>query len=179
MTLTTHSIIAAAVTKPLMRFLAASAIPAHVHPIFIFLVAVASHYAADAIPHWDYPLASIENPENKENRRWGRDRSTLLKDISHFALDGFLGAAIVLVIIHPVTAQQWTWALLAIIGGCLPDFLQGVYMLERKFLRLHQRFHDICHTDIRLGHYPRFGIPFQAIIAMIALYTLLYTHSGI
>ena len=163
MTLTTHSIIAAAVTKPLM----------YVHPIFIFLVAVASHYASDAIPHWDYPVASIKNPEDKEHRHWGRNRATLLKDISHFAFDGFLGALIVFVIVRPVTGPQWTWALLAIIGGCLPDFLQGVYMLERKFLRLHQRFHDICHTNIRLGSYPWLGIPFQAVITAIAIYALI------
>ena len=163
MTLTTHSIIAAAITKPLMR----------VHPVFIFLVAVASHYASDAIPHWDYQVASIENPQDKEHRHWRRNRATILKDIIHFALDGFLGAAIVLVIIRPVSAQQWTWAGLAIIGGCLPDFLQGVYMLERKFLRLHQRFHDICHTNIRLGPYPLLGIPFQILIGAAALYMLL------
>ena len=163
MTLTTHSIIAAAVTKPLMR----------VHPIFIFLVAVASHYASDAIPHWDYPLASIENPEDKEHRRWGRNRATLIKDIGHFAFDGLLGAFIVIAAIRPVTAQQWAWALAAIIGGVLPDFLQGIYMLERKFLRLHQKFHDIFHTNIRLGPYPILGISFQAAITTIALYALI------
>ena len=53
MTLTTHSLIAAAVTKPL----------AAANPLLIFAAAFASHLIADAIPHWDYPLASLVKKE--------------------------------------------------------------------------------------------------------------------
>lgn len=163
MTLTTHSIIAAAVTKPF----------AAMNPLLIFAVAIASHYLSDAIPHWDYQLTSIEDKEDKEKRRWGSNRRMLIKDAYSMALDGFLGAGIVLLIVRPVTAQQWVWVLVAIIGGSLPDFLQGLYMLKLKFLRSHQRLHDIFHTKIRLGPYPLFGIPFQMIFFLIALYALI------
>lgn len=162
MTLTTHSIIAAAVTKPL----------AAAHPAFILIAAIASHYFSDAIPHWDYPLGSIEDIEDSEKRHWGTNKRAIMKDIKRFALDGFLGAALVLLVIRPNTTEQWTWALLAIIGGSLPDFLQGLSMLKLPFLRPHQRLHDFMHAKIRLGPYPRFGIPFQALIYMIALYVL-------
>ena len=163
MTLTTHSIIAAAVTKPL----------AAMNPLLAFAIAIASHYLSDAIPHWDYPLQSIENPEDKENRKWGSGRSALIKDISSMAVDGFLGVGIVLAVVRPVTAQEWIWVIAAIVGGCLPDFLQGLYMFRLKFLRPHQWLHDIFHSNIRLGPYPLFGIPFQLIIAVIALYILM------
>ncbi len=163
MTLTTHSIIAAAVTKPL----------AAMNPLIAFTVAIASHYLSDAIPHWDYQLTSIENKEDKENRHFGSSRSAVIKDISSMALDGFLGAAIVLLVVHPVTTHQWLWALAAIIGGCLPDFLQGLYMLKLRFLRAHQRLHDMFHTNIRLGPYPLFGISFQIVIVATALYALI------
>lgn len=163
MTLTTHSIIAAAVTKPF----------AAMSPLLIFVIAIASHYLSDAIPHWDYQLTSIEDKEDKEKRRWGSNRRMLIKDISSMALDGFLGVGIVLLVVRPVTTQQWAWVLAAIIGGSLPDFLQGLYMLKLKFLRPHQRLHDIFHTKIRLGPYPLFGISFQMIFFAIALYALL------
>ncbi len=162
MTLATHSIIAAAVTKPL----------AAAHPILILITAIATHYLSDAIPHWDYKLKSIENPEDKEHCRWGTNRTAIAKDISRMAFDGISGAAIVLLAVRPVTREQWLWVLAAIIGGCLPDFLQGIYMLKLKFLRFHQTLHDLFHTNIRLGGYPLIGIPFQLAIAAIALFIL-------
>ena len=163
MTLTTHSIIAAAVTKPLARM----------HPAFILIAAVTSHYLSDAIPHWDYKIVSLENPEDKEKRHLTKDHNLISQDIRNFAIDGFVGAAIVLLVIRPVTQQQWTWAVLAIIGGCLPDFLQGLYVFKIKSLGLHQIFHDLFHTKIQLGPYPMLGIPMQAAIALIALVLLL------
>ena len=162
MTLTTHSIIAAAVTKPL----------AAMNPLIAFVVAIASHYLSDAIPHWDYQLTSVEDKEDKEKRHFGNNRNAIIKDVSSMALDGLLGATIVLAVVQPTTLHQWMWALAAIIGGSLPDFLQGLYMLKLKFLRPHQRLHDIFHTNIRLGHYPLFGIPFQHVITAIALWVL-------
>ncbi len=161
MTLTTHSIIAAAVTKPLARM----------NPLIALIVAIATHYLSDAIPHWDYKILSIEN-ETSENRHLGSNRKAITKDIFHFALDGFLGAAIIILITRPATLQQWLWVMAAVIGGCLPDFLQGLYVLKLRFLRLPQKFHDMFHTNIRLGAYPLFGIPFQVIIAAISAYAL-------
>ena len=163
MTLTTHSIIAVAITKPLARM----------HPLVIFLVAIASHYASDSIPHWDYSVSSMDDTHDLEKRHWGTNRKALRRDLAHFAIDGFLGAAIVLLAVRPVTSQQWTWTILAIIGGSLPDFLQGVAALGISWMKPIQRFHDRWHTHIRLGPYPLLGIPFQALIAGAALYTLL------
>jgi len=163
MTLTTHSIIAAAVTKPL----------AHMNPLIALIVAVGTHYLSDAIPHWDYKILSIENAEDKENRHFGSNKRAIAKDIFHFALDGFLGAGIIILITLPATLQQWLWVGAAVIGGCLPDFLQGLYVFKLPFLRLPQKFHDMFHTDIRLGAYPLFGIPFQLAIAAISAYALM------
>ncbi len=162
MTLTTHSIIAAAVTKPI----------SHIHPLLIFVVAVATHYLSDAIPHWDYKITSIENIENREHRHFGTNRNAILHDIKNFAIDGFLGLAIVAVIARPETMQQWLWVLASVVGGCLPDFLQGLYLFKLKFLRKPQQFHDIFHTNIRLGPYALIGIPFQLVIVLVALYAL-------
>lgn len=162
MTLTTHSIIAAAVTKSV----------SHLHPAFMFIVAIATHYLADSIPHWDYKITSIENIEDKDLRYFGKNRMAILRDIRNFTLDGFFGLAIVVAMVRPETTQQWFWVIASVVGGCLPDFLQGLYVFKLKFLRLPQQFHDFCHTGIRLGSYARIGIPFQLIIALAAIYTL-------
>ena len=161
-TLTTHSIIAAAVTSPL----------AHLHPALTFVVALASHYMSDAIPHWDYRLESIGDTENPDRRTWSRSRNTLCRDIARFSADGLLGAGIVLLVTWPVTPREWLWAGSAIVGGSLPDFLQGLYMARARFLKIHQRAHDFMHSDIRLGPYPAIGIPFQLAIAFAALWFL-------
>lgn len=163
MTLTTHSILAAAVTKPI----------AAMNPLLIFAVAIASHYLSDAIPHWDYKVASLENPEDKENRHIQRNRHAIIKDVSHFIIDTLAGSLVVILAVRPITTAQWTWVALAVIGGCLPDFLQGFYALKLKFLRPHQRLHDFFHTNIRLGSYPLIGIPFQTMFVIISLAILL------
>lgn len=163
MTLATHSIIAAAVTRPI----------SHIHPLLTLVVAVATHYLSDSIPHWDYRITSIENIEDKDSRHLGTNRKAIIHDIRNFAIDGFLGLAIVTAITRPMTTEQWLWVLASVVGGCLPDFLQGLYVLKLKFLKLLQRFHDLFHTNIRLGPYAPIGVPFQLIIALAAIYTLM------
>ncbi|MDP3771957.1 MAG: hypothetical protein Q8Q94_01105 [bacterium] len=161
MTLTTHAAIAVALTKPFM----------HAHPIIIFCIAIASHYLSDAVPHWDYPLSSISAAKNAEGRRWHFHSTHFLKDARNMACDGILGLTLVLALAHPTTVREFSWVLLAVIGGALPDFLQGVYYTRRaELLRPVQHFHDTMHTNIRLGAYPFIGIPFQGAILVLALW---------
>ena len=163
MTLTTHSIIAAAVTKPFLSY----------NPIAVFLLALASHYIADAIPHWDYSLRAVENKENPDLRAWSNNRSLLIKDLMRFGLDGLLGAAIVITIMQPISSAQWFGVAAMLIGGSLPDFLQGLYITRKfSFLGPLQHFHNRMHTKIKLGPYPLIGIPLQIAIVLVALYAL-------
>ncbi|KKW21186.1 MAG: hypothetical protein UY61_C0012G0009 [Candidatus Adlerbacteria bacterium GW2011_GWC1_50_9] len=62
MTLATHIVIAGAITRPI----------AGAHPALLFLVSLASHYLADAIPHWDYDIRSVpdEHKQNPDAIRW-------------------------------------------------------------------------------------------------------------
>ncbi|MEK7541500.1 MAG: hypothetical protein AAB533_01485 [Patescibacteria group bacterium] len=169
MTLTTHIVIAAAVTRSL----------AQSHPLLGFFTALASHYLADAIPHWDYPMLALPNNTDDEQKlHWGAGkarvfRKRLVRDVRTFAADALLGVMIILLIIRPASHDQWWWVAGAVIGGVLPDFLQGVYLSGAAFLRPLQYFHDWCHTNIKLGPYPLIGIPFQLVIAGIAVYFLL------
>lgn len=165
MTLTTHAIIAAAAAKPL----AASS------PIFIFLAALASHYLADAIPHWDYRLYSlIEGEEGLAKKDIVFTRTTFWFDILRSAADAAFGLLCVALFVWPTSSQEWVFVLLAVTGGIMPDFLQGVYYgLRLNFLKPHQFFHDWIHARIKLGPYPKLGIPLQLIIVLIAIYFLI------
>lgn len=160
MTLTTHIIIAGAVTKH---------IPG-AHPVFIFLLALASHYGSDAIPHWDYKLGSFEEHESSDTREWNMGSTAFFKDLAKIAFDFMLGVTIFLFFARPHTAPEFLRAFLTIAGSTLPDFLQGVYYTRRaEFSKPIQQFHNFFHTKIKLGPYPLIGIPFQIIILLIAL----------
>lgn len=161
MTLATHIVIAAAVTKPLT-----------LSPFIGFFIGVISHYLSDAIPHWDYRLHSILDKgldAPSEDKRT-IDYALFVKDIRNTALDFFIGLGVALFLFWPITMQEFLYVLLVSFGGVLPDFLQGVYFTGKApFLKPVQKFHDLMHTDIKLGRYPLIGIPLQAVIVLISL----------
>lgn len=167
MTLTTHIVIATAITKSF----------AQSHPILGFFAALASHYLADAIPHWDYPVHAIQSGDDKQKLYWDADKARAFRrrvahDIHNFAIDGMLGTGIIFFLVRPVSPDQWLWVAGTMIGGVLPDALQGAYLSGATFLRPLQYFHDRCHTKIKLGPYPLIGIPLQLIILFAAVYLL-------
>ena len=165
MTLTTHIAIAAAVTKSF----------GYAHPLLGFFAAIASHYLSDAIPHWDYSMHAIANDARKLDWDAGKAsafRRRILSDVGFFAIDGCLGTLAIIFLTRPSSHNEWLWIAGTIIGACLPDFLQAVYLAGVRFLKPLQRFHDFCHTKIKLGPYPLIGIPFQIIIALAAIYFL-------
>lgn len=165
MTLTTHALIAAALAKPLM----------HVHPAFAFIIAFASHFPADAIPHWDYQLRSVVSNDASLEKRWNPSRKTFQDDLLRTAIDGFFGALAVFALTRPSTYQEILWAASVVVGSMLPDFLQGVYFFLKRPAALAplQKFHQWIHSKILLGPYPLIGIPFQLVIAGIAVWFLI------
>jgi hypothetical protein len=163
MTLATHIVIGAAVARPLMAF----------NPGFAFLAAFISHYLADAIPHWDYNLDSIADRDEDLKKHWVITRASLSRDITHAALDAFLGTAFIFTFFPPTSLETFLWAAATIMGAVLPDFLQGLFMIRRpSWMYPIQKFHTIMHTKIKLGPYPLIGIPFQCIIFIFFLYFL-------
>ena len=164
MTLTTHAAIAAAVAKPFLTF----------NPVIAFFVGVASHYLSDAIPHWDYSLHSVDHEhKGKDHIVWHFGARSFVIDIARIASDALLGALLVYVIARPQSLHEALPLAAAIIGGILPDFLQGVYFTKKAdFLKPLQKFHDTMHTKIKLGPYPAIGIPFQLAILLFSLWVL-------
>lgn len=133
MILSTHAIVGGAI---------ASLIP--LHPAAAAVAGFASHFAIDAIPHWDYPLRSISLGRGANNRRLSFSSATL----TDFAIIGFdacagLGLALWM---FATKASIWTIAIGAV-SAMLPDALQFLHTLyPRGLLHALQRFHWWAHS---------------------------------
>ena len=139
MILSTHAIVGGAI---------ASFLPSH--PLLAVVAGFASHFAIDAIPHWDYPLQSIAIGKGADNRRLRLSRNVVL-DLAVIALDAACAKASALAL--------WLFATLASIWvDCsrrrrvmLPDPLQFAHRLFHEPLNTLQRFHGWIHAKRKLA----------------------------
>jgi hypothetical protein len=138
MILSTHAIVGGAV---------ASFIPTH--PVLAVVAGFASHFAIDAIPHWDYSLKSIATGKGADNRRLRLSQGVLI-DLLKIGLDACIGLVLAL----------WLFAtppsvLVVGLGACaamLPDPLQFVHSLNpSEPLNTLQRFHSWIHSKRKLS----------------------------
>ena len=136
MILSTHAIVGAAI---------ASLMPDH--PALALASGIASHFAIDAIPHWDYPLRAISVKPNSRAAlllNW-----SLCRDLGLIALDACVGLAIALWL-YATPAAEFA-VLIGALGAMLRDPLQLAHRLyPREPLRTLQRFHVWIHTKRRL-----------------------------
>jgi hypothetical protein len=138
MILSTHAIVGGAI---------ASFIPSH--PLLAAVVGFASHFAIDAIPHWDYPLRSISIGKGADNRRLRLSRP-VLTDLAVIAVDACAGLALASWL-FATPASGWVVALGAI-GATLPDPSQFAHSLfPREPLNPLQRFHAWVHARRKLA----------------------------
>jgi hypothetical protein len=163
MTLTTHAVVGAAI---------AAAMPNH--PVLGIGLAFASHFALDAIPHWDYHLRSMAEDEAnplKNDMKLGRD---FVIDLGKIGFDFLLGLVLAYLVGNLAGAPARI-ALLVVAGGLagqFPDFLQFVYFkFRRPPITWLQRFHMWVHTTHKLKHKPVIGVLSQLglIIAVLLL----------
>jgi hypothetical protein len=82
MILSTHAVVGGAI---------ASLFPSH--PVLVAVAAFASHFAIDAIPHWDYPLRAIRSKPGANNRRLLADQKLFL-DLALIGCDACAGLLI-------------------------------------------------------------------------------------
>jgi hypothetical protein len=87
------------------------------HPAFAFASGIASHFAIDAIPHWDYPLRSITLKAGARSAMM-LDFS-LARDLGLIPLDACVGLAVALWLYTSPTVT--TAVLLGALGAMLPD----------------------------------------------------------
>ncbi|WP_027548454.1 hypothetical protein [Bradyrhizobium sp. WSM2254] len=150
MILSTHAVVGGAI---------ASLLPSH--PVLVAVAAFASHFAIDAIPHWDYPLRAIKLKRGAHNRG-------LLADPRFFfelALIGFDACAGLLMAIWLfATPATIVVIVLGALAGMSPDPLRVVHRaLPKQPLTTLQRFHRWAHTKRTLS-WP-LGISSQVLFA--------------
>ena len=164
MILCTHAVVGAAL---------ASFLPSH--PAAAFAVGFASHFALDAIPHWDYPIKS-----RSVNPRIGAPMvfdGALLHDVVAIGCDGLFGILAAL-LLFASPASLWA-ILLGAIGAMLPDPLQFVHArFPHEPLRTLQRFHRWAHTEKRIKDV-RLGVSTQAAFVCVVVALATAVHRGV
>jgi hypothetical protein len=169
MTLTTHALLGAA---------AASLFPAS--PALAFAAGFASHFAADALPHWDYKILSKkENKEDKLDEHFNIKSREFVLDLLRIGGDAALGTALAVLIFCFWLFDFPVW--LAVLGawvGILPDPMQFVYYKTRSKLLLPlQRFHIWVQKGKSI-HPPFYtGLLYQAVVVVGALVVLTYLYT--
>ena len=170
MTLTTHALVGAA---------AASFFPEH--PYLAFAAGFASHFAIDALPHWDYVryLRSIQwDPALRmhTDMRIGKD---FLRDLVIIGGDALLGFVLTFV-------AAWILKIspeIALVGagaGIYPDLLQFVYFkihatLFEPMLAHLQRFHVWVQEGRERAEWGwRKGLGMQALLVAGIVIVLLF-----
>lgn len=136
------------------------------NPLLAFAAAFLSHFTLDAIPHWDYPVRSLDRSIKSGNPIRKLD-GVLLGDLARTGLDFFVGAGLSFLLAMPADLNSALIVGLGVLGGVLPDFLQLVYFIVKAgaILKL-QQFHVWIHArDRRLKELPAVGIPLQIAIA--------------
>ena len=165
MTLATHIMVAGAVARPFIG---------RVNGFVVFLISIMSHYLSDAIPHCDYKLLSISwDEENKKSTKIDYKIHLIIVDLLNIAIDVAIGSALLIIIARPeLSIQNFVTYGLIILGGILPDALQPLYIIWKKFpMTIVQGMHDFWHAKTRLT-LNRKAIASQAVIFLLAAYSL-------
>jgi hypothetical protein len=160
MTLTTHAIAGAAIASLWSE-----------HLVLAPILAFASHFALDMIPHYDYPIHSDgANPSVGGKMKMDKN---LIKDALSIGSDGALGMILgILIFATPITF--WIVAVCAFCG-ILPDALQFVYLrIPNSPIKYLQRFHTWIHTKHFLKDHVAFGIISQIIFVIALVFTAKY-----
>ncbi|MBI4034181.1 MAG: hypothetical protein HY378_01375 [Candidatus Brennerbacteria bacterium] len=156
MILTTHAVTGAALATIFPN-----------QPVVGFLAAFASHFVLDAIPHWDYPIATASlKPEVSGKLKFEK---SLAVDAVRIGSDFFLGLLLAVSFFAPVVSLSF--ALLGAAGGLLPDFLQFAYTrFPREPFSSLQRFHTRIHAKKKLAMSA--GIAVQVLIVLVLIFSL-------
>ena len=105
------------------------------NPWAIFILALASHFIADRIPHWEYLSKKLKDLNKKE----------LFVFLLKVAIDSLLGLLLLFCLLKE--QNSWPYAIFGAFISALPDFpLLLVRFFPRvKWLIYYQKFHEANH----------------------------------
>lgn len=160
MTLATHAVVGAAV---------ASIVPDQ--PLLAFALAFASHFVVDAIPHWHYPVATIEHDKKNPLNNDMRINKQFPFDLMKIGFDALLGIALAYLFFQPLHEPWKISILIGALAGILPDPLSFVYWKFRHEPMLSlQRFHMWAHAKTTLDDNAVLGVSLQIILIFVAVF---------
>ncbi|MCP3373832.1 hypothetical protein [Bradyrhizobium cajani] len=138
MILSTHAVVGGAI---------ASLVPSN--PVLAAVTGFASHFAIDAIPHWDYPLPPISISKGADNRSL-RSNGALIIDLTSIGVDACAGVALAIWLF--ATPASASVIALGATAAIVPDPLQFVHSVypQEPLVRL-QRFHEWIHAKRKLA----------------------------
>lgn len=164
MILVTHAIVGGAI---------GSLIPSQ--PILAFFLGFLSHFAADAIPHWHYPLFSrkVHDGDPMDNElllnKW------FIVDLFSIGIDFLAGIILSMIFFHPLVSFDTALlsTLAGAIGGVAPDPLQFLYWkIPNKPLIALQKIHiNWAHSKINIDSKHLLGISSQVLFAAVIILT--------
>jgi hypothetical protein len=136
-------------------------------------LALVSHFALDAVPHWHYPTKRLKRElKNLTGARPELDKG-VLKDLAAIGLDFTIGVGIVAAAGLQFAPENLLLILAGAVLGTIPDFFQLLYYLFPVFPFVQiQRFHLRVHTKERLDDRPLWGIGTQAAIIIACLWLI-------
>lgn len=156
MVLATHAMIGAAV---------ANIFPSH--PILGFFAGFASHFLADAIPHWHYTLTTTQGGKKRSLNADMIINKHFPFDLLKISIDALLGITCAILFFGMSQPVLLSATLLGALGGILPDALQFLYWKWRhEPLTSLQRFHLWVHAKRDLDDKPIFGPALQIMVAL-------------
>jgi putative flippase GtrA len=183
MILVSHIAVASAAVAPLAAEPLTAASGA-----FVFLIALASHYVLDLIPHWDYKLALIkDSPASQKNnyvmeRKFVFSKKALFKDLSRHLIDGAAGLAIGYWLFFYFNNLPFALDKVFILGiaagaSILPDFIELLYAaFKRPFLakihKFHYFFHSLFYSRRLFENQPCKGMASQALSVLFLIIVL-------
>jgi hypothetical protein len=139
------------------------------HPVLVAVAAFASHFAIDAIPHWDYHLRTISLKPGANNRRLIGDRR-FFQDLALIGFDA--GAGLLIAIWVFATPATIGVIVLGALAGMAPDPLRFVHtVFPNRPLAGLERFHKRIHTKWK-PTWP-LGISSQALFAAAVSWVVL------
>ncbi len=152
MTLTTHSLVGAALSTLTGN------------PVTAFALGVMSHFAIDSLPHGHYqkiPYLRAENEEEFSNRA-----------LVVICFDGALGAISAFTLFHGAITPLTTLA--GICGGLLPDFLLGIEILYKTqwthiATKIHNFFHFFFIKKESWQFHPIIAVGTECVVAILAI----------
>ncbi len=158
MILATHAVVGAAIGR---------LIP---NPLVAFLVGFVSHFAIDAIPHWQYRLASMVHRNGPMEDDMVINRK-FIWDLARTGLDFAAGMVLSILLFQGTNnLSHISIPLVAgAVGGVLPDALQFAYFkIRREPFTTLQKLHNRAHSKEHLNAFP-YGLVWQTLVAAIAV----------